>query len=211
MKLATYNQKGEKTGETVIPKEISNVGWNEDFLHQVIVSQRANQRQKSAHTKNRGEVRGGGRKPWRQKGTGRARHGSIRSPLWRGGGVAHGPRVEKFFKREIPKKMKRKALLMALLKKIQDKEVFLVEDFELKEPKTKEAANFLKKILPELGKKVLLILPKYDKNIFLAFRNIEETEVKEAKDLNALDLLSKKYLIILKDALKIIKEVFVVS
>ena len=110
MKTEVYNQQGKKVGQTILPKEIFEVPMNADLVHQVFISHTANQRQNSAHTKNRGEVRGGGRKPWRQKGTGRARHGSIRSPLWKGGGVTFGPRNEKNWKKDIPKKMKRKAL-----------------------------------------------------------------------------------------------------
>ena len=103
MLVNTYNQKGEKVGQTLLPREIFGVEINPDLVHQVVVSQMANRRKVIAHTKTRGEVRGGGKKPWRQKGTGRARHGSIRSPIWKGGGVVFGPRKEKIFKKEIPK------------------------------------------------------------------------------------------------------------
>src|SRR3989338_9034179 len=120
MKIDVYNEKGEVTGSTILPKEIFQVPMNADLVHQVLISQTANKRQISAHTKNRAEVRGGGRKPWRQKGTGRARVGSIRSPLWRGGGITFGPRTEKVYARDIPKKMRRKALLMVLSEKAKN-------------------------------------------------------------------------------------------
>ena len=126
MKINLYNQKGEKVGKTDLPDEIFNVEINSDLLHQVIVSQMANKRQSSAHTKDRGDVSGGGKKPWRQKGTGRARHGSRRSPIWVGGGVTFGPKSEKNYKKTIPQKMKRKALFMALSSKVNDDELILL-------------------------------------------------------------------------------------
>ena len=120
MKVSVYNQEGKEVGKVLLPKEIFEVKVNPDLVHQVVVCQMANRRQPIAHTKDRGEVRGGGRKPWSQKGTGRARHGSIRSPLWIGGGVTFGPRKEKIFKKKIPKKMRRKALFMVLSGKAKE-------------------------------------------------------------------------------------------
>ena len=114
MKYPLYNLKGEKIGTTVLPKEIFEVKINPDLIHQIAVSQSANRRRVIAHTKDRSDVSGGGRKPWRQKGTGRARHGSIRSPIWRGGGITFGPTKERVFSQKAPKRMKRKALFMVL-------------------------------------------------------------------------------------------------
>ena len=122
VKIDVYNQEGKVVGDATLPKGIFEVKLNTDLVHQIAVSLSANNRQISAHTKNRGEVSGGGKKPWRQKGTGRARHGSIRSPLWKGGGVTHGPRVERVFEKDIPKKMRRKALFMVLSQKAKDKQ-----------------------------------------------------------------------------------------
>jgi len=212
MKYPVYNQAGEKVGETLLPEEIFNVSINPDLVHQVVVSQMANRRKVIAHTKTRAEVRGGGRKPWRQKGTGRARHGSIRSPIWRGGGVTFGPRKEKVFKKRIPKKMKRKALFMVLSAKAKEKLLFVLDKLELEAPKTKLIA----KIIEDLRKKienfkkgsVLIVLPKMDKAIIQAARNIPKVETIQAKDLNALDLLSLKYLIVPKDSIKVIKDTF---
>ena len=207
MKVKVYNQEGKVIEEKDLPKEIFEVPLNEDLVHQVVVCQMANRRQKIAHTKDRGEVRGGGRKPWRQKGTGRARHGSIRSPLWRGGGVSFGPRKEKNFKKKIPKKMKRKALLMVLSSKAKDKELIVLDKLELKEIKTKKMAQILEKLSCK-KKSTLLALPKIDKNIILSARNLPKVETIQAKDLNALDVLSFKYLLLPESSIKVIEETF---
>jgi len=212
MLIETYNQKGERVGETRVPSEIFGVEINPDLVHQVVVSQMANLRQSIAHTKDRKEVSGGGRKPWRQKGTGRARAGSIRSPLWRGGGVTFGPRKEKVFKKKIPQKMKRKAIFMVLSGKLKNNLLILLDDLKIERSKTKlmgEALNNLKKKVKHFKEgSVLVALPKVDKNIVLAARNLPKTETILAKDLNVLDLLSFKYLILTKEAIKQIKEAF---
>jgi len=138
----------KKTAATIKkekPEDIFSCPFNSNLVHQVAVSQMANRRQSIAHTKDRSEVRGGGKKPWRQKGTGRARHGSIRSPIWVGGGVAFGPRTEKVFQKRIPKNVKRKALLMVLAEKKRNNELVVVESMGLKDMKTKPALEFLKK------------------------------------------------------------------
>lgn len=207
MLIKTYNQNGEEAGQTKLPSEIFDVKMNTDLLHQVAVSQMANRRQASAHTKNRGEVRGGGKKPWRQKGTGRARHGSIRSPIWIGGGVTFGPRKEKVFKKAIPDKIRIKALFMALSAKAKANLLILLDKLEIEEPKTKLMAEILKK-LPCRGKTSLIALPKMDKNLILTARNIPKISAIQAKDLNSLDLLSFEYLIMPKESVKIIKETF---
>ncbi len=207
MLVNTYNQKGEKIGQTRLPSEIFDVKINPDLTHQVIVSQMANRRKVIAHTKTRAEVRGGGRKPWRQKGTGRARHGSIRSPLWRGGGVTFGPRKERIFKKKINKKTKKLALFMALSGKIKNNLLILLDKLKIEKPKTKEMTEILKK-LPCKNESSLIALPELDKNLILAARNLPGVQTIQAKDLNALDLLSFKYLIMPKDSIKVIKETF---
>ena len=207
MKIDIYNQNGEKTGQTIIPKEIFEVPFNSDLVHQVVVSQMANRRQVIAHTKDRGEVSGGGRKPWRQKGTGRARHGSIRSPLWRHGGVTFGPTKARVFKKKINKKMKRKALLMVLSAKAKEKTLIVLDNLKIEKPKTKLVVGILKK-LPCQQQSCLIALPGMDKNMISASRNIARVETRQAKDLNALDLLNFKYLVMPKSAIKIIKETF---
>src|SRR3990167_5939340 len=123
MKSDVYNAQGKKAGSVELPESVFGVKWNDSLMHQVVTSMQANARPSVAHTKSRGEVRGGGKKPWRQKGTGRARHGSSRSPIWKGGGVTHGPRNEKVYTRAIPRNMRAKALFMALSRKLNDNEI----------------------------------------------------------------------------------------
>ncbi len=212
MKAIVYNQEGKEVGTAILPKEIFEVKMNPDLLHQVVVSQTANRRKVIAHTKGRGEVRGGGKKPWRQKGTGRARVGSIRSPLWRGGGVTFGPTKEKVFKKVIVKKMRRKAIFMVLSAKAKNNLLIVFDKVKLEKPKTKPFAELIEnwklKVKNFKGESFLIALPEYDKNIILAARNLALAKTIQAKDLNALDLLSFKYLIMPKDSIKIIKETF---
>ena len=217
MKTILYNQQGEKAGEILLPKEIFDIKLNSDLVHQVVVSQMANRRQGSAHTKTRADVRGGGKKPWRQKGTGRARHGSIRSPIWRGGGVTFGPSKEKIFKKKIPQKMKRKALLMVLSEKVKSNLLIFLDKLKLEKVKTKLIIEIIKaqsQNLKDNSKKresFLITLPKIDKNVILATNNIPKVTTIQAKDLNCLDILTYKYLIIPKDSIKIIKETFITT
>jgi len=226
MVVNTYNQKGEKIGETKLPSKIFNVKMNSDLVHQVLVSQMARQRQGTAQVKDRAEVRGGGRKPWRQKGTGRARHGSTRSPLWRHGGVTFGPTKEKNFKKIIPKKMRRKALFMVLTEKAKRGLLLILDKLNLEEPKTKlmkeiienQMKNFKiqqKEIKEEKEKKkkkpesVLIILPQKDENVIRASQNLPKTATIQAKELNVLDILKYKYLIMLQEGLKVIEKTFI--
>jgi large subunit ribosomal protein L4 len=207
MKIDLYNQKGEVTGSATLPKEIFEVEFNADLVHQVSVSLSANKRQVSANAKMRGEVSGGGKKPWRQKGTGRARVGSIRSPLWKGGGVTHGPRKERIFERESPKKMRRKALFMVLSEKAKSKQLIVLDNIELAKGKTKEMASSLMK-LPCANQATLIALPGYDKKIFMASRNIKKTSIEDARNLNVLELLNHKYLLLTKESIKTIESTF---
>ncbi len=207
-RVNTYNTKGEKVGTTILPPAIFDVKINSDLVHQAVVTQLANSRKNLAHTKDRSEVRGGGIKPWRQKGTGRARHGSIRSPLWRGGGITFGPSKDKVFERKINKKMKRKALFMVLTSKVKDDELILLDALELKEPKTKLMAEILENIFKDKKKSVVLVIPKKDENINRASRNISYAKMLLADSLNVLDLLSFKYLLMPKEAVKTIEKVY---
>src|SRR5476651_911859 len=139
MEAKIYNQKGVASGNITLPEKVFAAKWRSDLVHQVVQSMRSNKRAGTADTKDRGEVRGGGRKPWKQKGTGRARHGSTRSPIWVGGGVTHGPLAEKNYKRKVSKKMRAQALFSVLSKKLKDKEIIFVESLSLSEIKTKSA------------------------------------------------------------------------
>lgn len=210
MKVSVYNQEGKEIGTTTLPKEVFEVPMNADLVHQVLTIQTANQRQISAHTKDRAEVRGGGRKPWRQKGTGRARHGSIRSPLWRGGGVTFGPRKEKVFEKKVSKKMRRKALFMVLSEKAKNNLLVVIDKIQINPPdggpKTKEMAKIINSL--PCRKDSRLILTFGGRKIYLSARNIAKTGVLEVKNLNIVDLLNYKYALILKDGIREIEKIF---
>ncbi len=206
MKADLYNIEGEKKGKVEVSSDIFGIKMNSDLVYQVVRVQQMLRRQNTAHTKQRGEVRGGGKKPWRQKGTGRARHGSIRSPLWRGGGVTFGPRNERNYKKKLNKKSRRKALFMVLSAKLESNMIFFVSDLNFKEPKTKLVHEFIDKTFCKGS--TLIVLPNVDKNAILAARNLEGVSTIQAKDINPLDLMSYKYLIIPKESVNIIKENF---
>lgn len=206
MKIDVYTQNGAKLKTKVdLNDAIFGVAPNEDLLAQYVRVYRANQRQGTSKTKTRGEVSGGGRKPWRQKGTGRARHGSIRSPLWRGGGTVHGPQPQDW-SLKMPKKMRRQALFSALSKKFLEDSFLVLNKIEIKEIKTKKLVGVLGK-LPIKGK-VLIALDKMDEELILSARNIPGLKTIQAKDLNAYEVLDTKTLIFLKSALKVLEELF---
>ena len=212
MDYPLYNQNAESVGKASLPDKVFGVSMNRDLLYQVITAQMANKRQVIAHAKGRSEVRGGGKKPWRQKGTGRARHGSIRSPIWKGGGVTHGPTKERIFKKKINKKMARKALFIALSSKARDKELVVVEDLKLQNWKTKEMASIMNKV-SELfsakhGSLLLVTDKKLGDTIERVTKNLPKIDVMEAKNLNALDILGRKNLILLKDSVDVIEKTF---
>ena len=204
MFVSTYNQKGEEIGKMELPDEIFGVKMNANLLHQAVVAQMANMRQVIAHTKGRGEVRGGGKKPWRQKGTGRARHGSRRSPLWVGGGVTFGPTKYRNFEKKINKKMKQKAVLIALSGKAQDGELIVLDKIELSAPKTKEMAAVVGKLVPGV-EKALLMLPKKHETIQRAGRNIADFKVSNVWNINVLDILNHKYLVLTQETVEALK------
>jgi len=212
MFVKTYNQNGEESGKALLPKDVFELKPNSDLLWQITRSQMANQRQGSAHTKTRGEVSGGGKKPWRQKGTGRSRYSSIRSPLWKGGGTIFGPRNEKIWKQGINKKMARKSLLVALSSKAKEKELIVLETLKIDQPKTKQMAGIINdlrlKIADFKKSKVLIILAKPDKNIVLASRNIPGVETIDVRNINTLEILSFKYLLMTKETISELKKTF---
>lgn len=208
-KTDLYNLEGEKTGTVELPENIFNIEINNDVIYQVVNVQMANSRQHLAHTKNRGDVSGGGKKPWRQKGTGRARHGSTRSPLWKGGGVTFGPRNDENFSRKINKKIKQKALFMVLTSKLQDKELIVVDDLKMSEPKTKLMSKTLKNIFKDKKKiSVLVTISKKNENVSIATRNIPNSKTIFADSLNVLELLSFKYLLLDKEAINVIEKTY---
>jgi len=207
MKVNVYNKNGEKIGKTDLPGDIFNVKINPSLIHQVAVCQYANQRQGTVHAKGRGEVSGGGKKPWAQKGTGRARHGSIRSPLWKGGGVSFGPVKKRNYKKTIPRKMKKQTLSMVISGKAKEGLLIVPEEFKSERGKTKEIAEILNR-LPSAGKSVLIALPLMDKKTILAARNIKNAVTIQARDLTVLDLLNFQYLIMPKESIKEIRQRF---
>lgn len=213
--VTIYNVKGQEAGRYKVPTEIFGLPWNADLVHQVIESMQMSARKPIAHTKTRGEVRGGGKKPWRQKGTGRARHGSTRSPIWVGGGVAHGPRNEKNFTRKVNQKMKAKALYTILSRKYKENEVVFIDAIPFSAPKAKEArellTNFgridpLKRIDRKKHNTIILALDAKDENLEKSFRNFGNVKVDEARNLNPIEVASYKYVMFVnpKESVKII-------
>ncbi len=211
METKTYNQTGKETGTIQLPSNFS-LPWNETLVHQVVTSMQSNARAGTADSRGRGEVRGGGKKPWRQKGTGRARHGSSRSPIWKGGGVTHGPLAEKSYDKKINKKMKTKALFTILSQKARDGELIVMDELVLKAAKTKEAHGVLKalaksgveKIDYKRGRRALVATPAYDESLIKSFRNIASAGVREARDLNPVDALVYKYIVLPKASIDVL-------
>jgi large subunit ribosomal protein L4 len=200
-----YNQSGKEVGEVKLPANVFGLSWNADLVHQVITSMLSDSRVIYAHTKTRGQVSGGGRKPWRQKGTGRARHGSTRSPIWVGGGIAHGPNGLKNYSRKINKKMKIKALYTILSKKLKDGEILFVDKFEIAKPKTVEAIGILKSlskiktasdIFTKKRNSAIIAISGKKQAFERSFSNIGNVEVDELRNINPVDLLNMKYLVI---------------
>ncbi len=212
LKIPVYNQDGKAVGEENLDPRIFGLKPNTELIHQVVVSLSANQRHPFAYTKKRGDVRGGGRKPWRQKGTGRARAGSSRSPLWRGGGIVFGPEKERNYHKKINKKIRIQAFYMCLSDKVNDKKLFVLDNLDLKEAKTKIFFHILTKLLPNWEKekkaKILLSLSEKDFNIIRSARNIRNLRTMPVTELNVLDCLKSNYLITTVKGLKTIQKHF---
>ena len=202
-----YTWEGKEVGTLPVPDALFAVEAKPSVVHEVIVAQEANSRTTLAHTKDRGEVRGGGKKPWKQKGTGRARHGSIRSPIWVGGGVAHGPRKEKNFSVKINKKTKRLALAMLLSDRLKDGAFVAVESFDIPEAKTKFAAQ-MRKALPGSGASTLVVVTPGDDKMKRALRNLPKTTSMHAHSLNARDVAKYRHIVASKAAIEAISETF---
>lgn len=205
MKLAIYDKKGKEIEKVELPKEIFDVAWNADLIHQVATSMMSSHRSNTAHAKDRSEVSGGGKKPWRQKGTGRARHGSTRSPIWIGGGVTHGPRNERNYDKKINKKTAAKALATVLSQKARDGEVVLVDSIATDSIKTKDAVSTINALAKNKGLEHLrgkknnaavVALPERDENTEKSFRNIKNIRLDLTQNLNIMDLLNHKLLVL---------------
>lgn len=205
MNAKVYSSDGKEKSSISLPESVFGVAWNPDLVHEVVVSMQSNARSGNAHTKDRSEVRGGGRKPWRQKGTGRARHGSRRSPIWTGGGVTFGPRNEKDFSKKINKKVRAKAFASVLSKKLADSEVLFVDSIAIPEPKTSAAKEIISAVAKgtgceELATKrknaALIVLNDRDEATEKSFRNFGNMEMVQAKDISSVDLLTYKYVVV---------------
>ena len=201
--LPIYNTEGKEIDKIKLDADIFVGEINRDAIYQAVVAYRAGQRKGLASTKNRGDVSGGGIKPWRQKGTGRARVGSIRSPLWRHGGVTFGPKPRDF-SYSLPAKIKAVALKSSLRAKIKENNFLVLEDFSLSAPKTKEAYAILNNLKIRPKKPALLLLDKWDNNTKLAFRNIDSLKVNLAKDTHVYEVLNARKLIITKEGLGVL-------
>ncbi len=199
METKLFNQNGEEAGNIILPDKIFGCPINKALLWEVVNIILNNQRQGTAKTKTRAEVRGGGRKPWRQKGTGLARHGSIRSPIWRKGGVVFGPKPRDYYK-SIPQRKKLKALLSALSAAAREDRIRVIEDINLDKPSTKSLRTFLKKINLN-GAKVLISTDNINENLLLSARNIPGLLLKKSTDINCYDVLWADCVLLTKNGL----------
>ncbi|NLY67063.1 MAG: 50S ribosomal protein L4 [Tissierellia bacterium] len=204
-KVNVYNMLGEQVGELELSENVFGVEINHDAIHAVVKSHLANRRQGTHSAKTRAEVRGGGRKPWRQKGTGRARHGSIRSPIWTGGGITFAPKPRDY-SLKVPKKVKRLAMKSALTSKVQNNQMIVLDELKFNEPKTKEMVNVLSNI--KADKKALIVMDEKDINVIKSARNIPNVETTLVNTLNVYDILKYDSFVITKEAVKKVEEVF---
>lgn len=207
IKVDVYNLEGKVTGDISLPKEVFGLESNNNLVHQVYVAQAANRRSGSSHTKTRSEKRGGGKKPWKQKGTGNARTGSIRNPIWKGGGTIFGPSKNMNFFKSVNTKMRKKALLIALSEKVKSEKIKVVESLNLSEKKTKVFAEMLKNM--DLNKSILVNFGKEEVGNYKAARNINKVNTMEVDQLNVFDLMNSEYLVLSKDSIKQIKDRYI--
>ncbi len=205
MQATLYNQEGKQTGSLALPESVFGVRWNSDLVHQVVNAMLANARTPIAHTKDRSEVSGTGKKPWKQKGSGSARHGSRRSPIWRKGGVAHGPRNERKYEQKINRKMRTKALCAVLSRKFAKGEVLFLDALALEAPKTKQAKDIIGSLASIEGcatlatkrsNALLLALPESNEVVVKSFRNMGNLMLDEVRNLNPVEVMRHKYLVL---------------
>ncbi|MBO8142867.1 MAG: 50S ribosomal protein L4 [Firmicutes bacterium] len=202
-KVSVYNQDGQPVGEIELSERVFGAPVNEALLHQAVVVYLNNQRQGTASTKTRGEVRGGGRKPWRQKGLGRARHGSIRSPIWVGGGVVFGPKPREY-RQQMPQKARQAALRSALSAKVQAGELVVVDELRLAQPKTREMGHILRRL--NADRKPLIVLGDRSPNVELSARNLPGAGTAQARDVNVYEVLAHDKLVLTRDAVAKLEE-----
>lgn len=204
-KVAVYNMLGAQVGEIELNDNVFGIEPNKAVMFDFIKMQLANKRQGTSSTKTRTEVRGGGKKPWRQKGTGRARAGSSRNPVWRGGGIAFGPKPRDY-SYKLPQKVRRLALKSALSSKVQDNKIVVVDDFSFDQPKTKVMVQALEAL--KVGKKTLLVTADGNVNVVKSARNIEGVKPMRADFINVYDILKYDTLLMTRDAVAMVEEVF---
>ncbi|AKM17493.1 50S ribosomal protein L4 [Geobacillus sp. FSL K6-0789] len=203
-KVALYNQNGQTVGEIELNDAVFGIEPNKHVLFEAVIMQRASMRQGTHKTKNRAEVSGGGRKPWRQKGTGRARQGSIRAPQWRGGGTVFGP-VPRSYSYKLPKKVRRLAIKSALSSKVLENDIVVLDQLSLEAPKTKEMVKILNNL--SVDRKALIVTDELNENVYLSARNIPGVKVVPANGINVLDVLNHDKLVITKAAVEKVEEV----
>lgn len=202
-KVSVFNQEGKSNGEITLNEEIFGIEPNQNVLYDAIIMQQASKRQGTHAVKNRSAVRGGGRKPWRQKGTGRARHGSNTSPIWRGGGVVFGP-TPRSYNYKLPKKVRRLAILSALSQKVIDSELSVIESLEFDKPKTKDFRAMLTNM--DVNRKALVVVEEENEFAALSARNIEGVKVVAPNNVSVLDVVAHDDLILTKAALEKVEE-----
>jgi large subunit ribosomal protein L4 len=203
-KVALLNQSGSNVGEIELNDSVFGIEPNQHVLFEAVIMQRASLRQGNHKVKGRSEVRGGGRKPWKQKGTGRARQGSIRSPQWRGGGIVFGP-TPRSYSYKLPKKVRRLAIKSALSSKVQENNVLVLEDLLMNAPKTKEMTSILTGL--SIEKKALIVTADVNETVTLSARNIPGITVLTANSINVLDVLNHEKLVMTKAAVEKVEEV----
>lgn len=205
MEAIIYNTKGKEAGKLALNEKVWGLSWNADLVHQVVESMRSNARMSTAQAKDRSAVSGGGKKPWAQKGTGRSRHGSSRSPIWRHGGVTHGPMNEKDYSKKINKKVRAKALYTVLSEKMRNGEVLFVDNISMKAPKTTEAKGILESLATVKGFEKMLTKRKNaayfatsekSENVSKSFANFGNIDFDAVENMNPIDLLNHKYVVI---------------
>lgn len=205
--ISLYNQDGKVVGDLSVNDSIFGVKPNKALVHEAVIAQQANARRTISNTKNRGEVSGGGKKPWKQKGTGRARQGSIRSPQWVGGGIVFGPRAERNFALKINRKAKQKALFMALSDKLAHKNVIAIESIKTEPVKTKVLADMIKKL--PVGRKTLLVAPATDASLMRMVRNLPHVTLVSSNSVNLVDVLGHSTIAFIKDAVVSFEKLYV--